>query len=146
MKFKFDGRSFRLAFERKHKDVTILKDGVATKVRSLYPYTTAKLYEERLGLEASIVAQATVGCLPGDTYSNAKGRLFALRALNAVLGRRNHTKDFRRAMWEAYINRGNEPVRERPIVTSSPTLPLGLPPAPSEAEALGAALAGRTIH
>jgi len=136
MKFTFDGRRYALGFEREHQQVVILRDGKHHTVKSVYPYTTVTLSEFTTD-KPVVVSYATVGCLPSDKYSNALGRLMSLRALNHTLSKNQRfSKDFRAAMWRAYLNRGKqqEKVIEGVVtkVVEGPVAPLALLPAATE--------------
>jgi hypothetical protein len=115
MQFKFAGNTYFLEFQREYKHISTTHNGKTTTVRSTYPYTTAKLLQassEPKTVPHTEVAKATVGCMPGDKYSNAAGRLFALRALTSKLrptkGRKGFDREFREAMWTAYVQRGKQ--------------------------------------
>ena len=109
MRFTYEGKQYSLSFQRKYQDVEVYVSGEKTTARSEYPFTTAILYERTGEKTSSTVAQATVGCHPGDPYSNEKGRLYALKALNEILNTRKFTKEFRQALWQSYQRRGNTP-------------------------------------
>ena len=116
MRFEFGGKTYFLEFQREHRDITTIHNGTAKTVKSTYPYTTARLLlqsAEPLKTPHDEVAKATVGCMPGDKYSNAAGRLFALRALTSRLRRMaerfgGYDREFREAMWKAYVERGKQ--------------------------------------
>jgi hypothetical protein len=135
MKFQFDGRTFRLEFERKYKNVSVMRGGAVKTTRSKYPYTTATLYEVKDGEEPKVFARGTVGCLPTDKFSNASGRLFALRELSRAVGKVDGTKELRTALWLTYKNRAVRPEIidpkpvEQPVVSAAPIALKALPPA-----------------
>ena len=116
MRFEFGGKTYFLEFQREHRDITTIHNGTAKTVKSTYPYTTARLLlqsAEPLKTPHDEIAKATVGCMPGDKYSNAAGRLFALRALTSRLRRMaerfgGYDREFREAMWKAYVERGKQ--------------------------------------
>ena len=116
MRFEFGGKTYFLEFQREHRDITTIHNGTTKTVKSTYPYTTARLLlqsAEPLKTPHDEVAKATVGCMPGDKYSNAAGRLFALRALTSRLRRMaerfgGYDREFREAMWKAYVERGKQ--------------------------------------
>ena len=118
MRFEFGGRTYLLEFQREHKDVHSIHNGEMTTVKSKYPYTTATLFlveeapKDGKFRKTSEVLKATVGCLHTDKYSNSAGRLFALRALTSKLRRTKWDKEFRAALWQAYVNRGKKPVAQ----------------------------------
>ena len=148
MKFSFEGRNYRLEFERKHRNVEILRNGKHRTIKSTYPYTTVTLFEVRPPLAPRVVAHATVGCMHSDSYSNAAGRLYAMRSLTAMLKLHEQPKELRTAMWEAYINRGREQKKQtaEPVIETTATrVPLALPPAEPTVADLNN-LDGRTIH
>lgn len=117
--FVYDGKSFKLSFERVYKDVTLIRkakvkgpDGklvwqqTEEKVKSQYPYTTVKLIALPTGNVAPVIFEkATVGCLPSDTYSHENGRRWALRELSNKLRKLGAPSTMTAAMWEAYLNR-----------------------------------------
>ena len=143
MRFNVDGRRFRLEFERHYRQVTILRAGNEHTIRSKYPYTTATLYELKDINTATPIAHATVGCAPTDLYSNANGRLFALRALTEVLRKKDTPYELRAAIWETYINRGKNQVIE--VTATRVAAQKALPPhQPTVAEQNG--LDERVIH
>lgn len=111
MRFTFEGSQYSLGFERKVQFVTVMRHGKHHTVRSKYPYTTVVLYKRETPTNINrVVAHATVGCLASDPYSNKLGRLFAMRALNATL-RRKQSKEFLCAMWKCYMERGKQQPR-----------------------------------
>jgi hypothetical protein len=133
MKFTFEGRRYFIEFQRAQKDVTIVRkkrngEQQHNTIKSLHPFTTARL-KERLGdALPNLIESATVGCLPSDKYSNELGRLYALRALTQVLtkkhGKSVHgSKDFKRALWRAYELRGQSDVIEGTVVKTEAVLP-----------------------
>lgn len=120
MRFDFDGRRYFLQFERSKKSVAVFKDRKEVRVESKYPFTTVTLFELRNGAFGaqgrSTVASATVGCHTNDVYSNAKGRLFALKELSTNLGRLKFPKDFIKAMWDGYNKRGETPKKDSNVI------------------------------
>jgi len=134
MRFTFEGKEYKLSFERRHKHVTLLQGNRKVTVPSKYPYTTVTLYDRAPSGAPSVLASATVGCAPTDSYSNEKGRLFALKELTNALRRYRISKEFRTAMWHAYVNRGkNNLVIDAVATKVEEGRQLALPPAP-EAE------------
>lgn len=129
MKFYYEGKTYDLTFERHHKTVKIHKQGNAHTIKSTYPYTTAKLYERKLGELPSVVLFRTVGCSHKDHYTNEKGRLYALKSLSEGLSKMKYPKGLIAAMWVAYKSRGKQPEQTGAVITSSPVLLPGLPPA-----------------
>lgn len=108
MKFDFDGQRYLLEFQRDKKTIRTVRHGNVKTVQSKYPYTTARLItiSKTSVLETrNPIAEASVGCTPTDSYSNEKGRLYALRALSAVLRRAKMDVGLTAALWQAYMNR-----------------------------------------
>lgn len=154
MRFTFNGKDYSLGFQRNTQSVKVMRDGKESTVPSKYPYTTVTLYERTSPSTSGVIAQATVGCIPSDPYSNEKGRLYALRALNQMLFRSQvYDEKFREAMWKAYFTRPTaQPVdwvkfvaalsdteRERLRTALQPTVAvsnpqLALPPASGDKE------------
>jgi hypothetical protein len=106
-------------------------------IPSKYPYTTVTLYERTEPTTSRILFSATVGCLPTDSYSNERGRLYALRALHGFLVAANkrdpkqYGKDFRTALWRAYTQRGRQQnVIDGTVVRKEEGPQKALPPAP----------------
>jgi hypothetical protein len=132
MKFYYEGKTYRLEFERNYQQVSVRIEGQLQKIRSTYPYTSAKLYETPIGEVPKLVLIRTVGCLPTDKYSNEKGRLFALRGLSRALNKLKYPKGLIAAIWLAYRNRTKpaEEVGVRVISAASNLILLpGLPEA-----------------
>lgn len=103
MRFQFAGDTYSLEFSRQHRTVSVTRNGKVERVRSKYPFTTASLESVgKLGTKSVVIASHTVGCAPTDKYSNAEGRLAALRGLTDKID----SKGLRTAMWQAYVNRG----------------------------------------
>jgi hypothetical protein len=105
MKFKYDGSEYAIEFQRRHRDVTIIRHGIVKVVKSTHPYTTAKLLRKNDLGEYTTVEAASVGCAKFDTFNIAEGRVQALRTLSVTLRKRNHEKELSAAMWNAYLNR-----------------------------------------
>lgn len=100
MKFLYKGNRFEICFHRKHKELTSQVDGPVTSTK---PYTTCEvnlLNED--GTFRSIYRTATVGCWKRDTFSPEKGRLGTLRVISKE---KSLSKDFKKAMWGAYMGR-----------------------------------------
>lgn len=135
MRFQFEDRKYFLQFERNHKKVDVFKNREKVVLDSKYPFTTVTLYEIMSGTYSAgrkTIASATVGCHPGDTYSNAKGRLFALKELSSSLRRLHYPHDFVAAVWNAYQHRADAPSKPGVIdgqVVSAETV---MPPADVE--------------
>ena len=111
MKFDYEGKTYVLEFERDHKQLTLLRGGRKETVKSKHPYTTATLYVQTSPTTRAVVTHATVGCCPTDSYSNAAGRLFALRSLTGNLKKLNKDRDFRAALWKTYVDRDKRPAK-----------------------------------
>lgn len=124
MQFTYGDVTYRLEFQRKHKNVEVVRDGRVKTIKSMYPYTTAKLLEVAPGKLSNVVASAAVGCLPIDTFNTNTGRIESLRALWKQLKRSGAQDDFGAALWEAYLNRGQRP---EPIVVVTAPGPRLLP-------------------
>jgi hypothetical protein len=105
MQFEFDGKRYRIAFERRHKSVNIMRSGRVKSITSKHPYTTAKIFQLQEGQPPIKAYEATVGCFTQDTYRHAEGARQALLALSTQHRKANGPEGFRTAMWEAYNNR-----------------------------------------
>src|SRR5688500_3002745 len=110
MQFEFDGKRYRIAFERQRRSVNVMRGGRVKQITSKHPFTTVKVYQLVAGEPPTKAYEATVGCFTQDTYSHREGAKQALRALTELLqrtagGKTKQSKDFRRALWQAYINR-----------------------------------------
>lgn len=105
MEFTFGNINYVLEFERQYKNVTVYKNGEPRTVRSTHPFTTAKLLELRVDKEPSKIAQAVVGCSPGDAFSYAAGRLQALKLLSHTLRKSKAPKGLTSKIWTVYLNR-----------------------------------------
>lgn len=126
MKFYYEGKTYELTFERHHQNVKVRKDGTLHTVRSTHPFTTAKLYECRMGELPLVVAMRTVGCNPQDKFTKERGRVESLRVLSRVLVKLGHPKGLVAAIWVAYKNRGQQPEQVGAVITSQPILLPGL--------------------
>lgn len=116
MKFDFAGSQFQIEFQRSVQDVTLTRrvkreaeDGSIEVVtdhtvqKSQHPYTTARLSATGpLGTAPQVLIEASVGCAPSDKYSVAEGRVQALRKLTKAVPE----KELRKAIWQAYSERG----------------------------------------
>lgn len=119
MKFQFKSCSYDLEFRRKNREVTIVRGSRKRTITSKYPYTTVTLYLTPKEAPPTLLYTATVGCAPSDTFSNSKGRLFALKALSRKITANKpkgamlqHAKDLVGAIWSAYLNRAASPAPE----------------------------------
>jgi hypothetical protein len=129
--FNVGDKSYRLEFERKKENVTLFKGKRERHVTSLYPYTIARLLQIVPGASPLQVATAKVGCHPGDRYSHAKGRLYALKTLTLVLN--YQYKNFpefllllKSTMWDAYTTRlqtvNKKPQENPPVASTAPVI------------------------
>ena len=123
MQFKYDGKNYRISFERQHRDINVIRDGRVKSIKSKYPFTTVKITEHVLGEPGKIIYRATVGCLPTDVYSKRAGALSAMRELSQQLSRAKHPEAFRTAMWEAYNSRTNPPALKVTVSNEQKLLP-----------------------
>lgn len=126
MQFQFLGHSYKLEFERNHKNVVVYRGSRERSVTSQHPYTKATLYHVVDGVEPKTVAVGIVGCLPTDHYSIRAGRIFALRALTYKLRKTGHSKEFLTELWRAYNDRAKVPAKAVAVMTNEQKL---LPPA-----------------
>lgn len=107
MRFTHDGTVYELTFKRKHRIVHVadpIVKNVYHAVRSEHPFTTAFLHivdDEKPQANWTLHRFASVGCLPGDKFEKAQGRLHALRKMTGLI----EEKELRRALWTAYTNR-----------------------------------------
>lgn len=131
MRFTFEGKNYSLSFTRKHQHVTFFHKGNRHTTPSTYPFTTATLYVSVGASVPTVLASATVGCSHLDAYSNSKGRLYAMKELNKRLIRYNLPEEFRRAMWNAYMNRGKSSLVIDTVATKVEEV-RALPPAPAD--------------
>lgn len=102
MKYAYNGNEYTIEFKREHKTVTVFDAyGNAAAFKSKHPYTTVTLYRQATTDPIKqIYRTATVGAYWQDAYTHEEGRLAALRAISKTL-----TKESRKPLWEAYINR-----------------------------------------
>ena len=116
MTFTFNGDTFRLEFQRQHKQIPLVRDGRVKTVKSRFPYTTARLMKLFTETDAdgkvtprkTIFVEAEVGCAKMDKFSKEEGRKSALRLLCARLGLAKAPKDLNKLIWDTYLNRGIE--------------------------------------
>jgi hypothetical protein len=127
MRFTFAGRDYELTFERRKQPVVYYTKGVSHTIQSTYPFTTVAIFEQTKQGQI-LVSEATVGCLHTDRYNPEQGRLWALKSLNGKLKRNNWSVEFRRAVWQAYIDRNkkqiivrDEPLKQLPAATLTST-------------------------
>lgn len=100
MRFEFEGQKYILEFQRDFKETTV--NGEIKKASK--PYTTVNLV--RFEDDKPVVHRtATVGCWHRDVYTLEKGRLGALRLMTKGNGL---SKEFKRVLWKAYMERGKE--------------------------------------
>lgn len=160
MKFKYRGTEYELTFQRKYKNVDVFRKAnaedkaelkphldaikaivktavqvtfrVKTTERSQYPFTYVKLYELHEGKEPVVLASTHVGCVPTDQFSNASGRLYALKELSYKLRKNGASDGLIAAVWETYNNRGKVNKVAKEAVTTvakvpedNTTLPIG---------------------
>lgn len=134
MRFTFNAINYLLEFERQYRNVTVYKDTLepqadgsetrvkkATSTRSQYPFTYAKLLEIRPDKAPIKIAEGVVGCMPGDVFSYASGRQYALRALSSKLRRTAAPKALIAAVWTAYLTRNTRPTKPVEAVTEAAT-------------------------
>jgi hypothetical protein len=110
MSFEYEGEKYFLDFKYTHsKKLTWYGQEVETK----NPNTTVFIMKNN-GSELTsdeIYLSHTVGCFAKDRFSRSIGRITALRAVGKTL-----TKEFRRAMWEAYAKRVPPKPKKEPKV------------------------------
>lgn len=117
MRFTVDGVEYRIAFKRVHDQVKYFDhvNGVEVVRPSTYPSTIVTIYKGQ-----DVFRTDSVKCHHSEKFGphrnlKEQGRLLALRKISATLD-----KEFKAAMWQAYVNR-NKKVK-----------PVELPSAPLE--------------
>lgn len=115
MTFTFAGDTYRIEFQRQHKQVPLTREGRTKTVKSRHPYTTARLIkllpdtqDGKPVLRRSLFVEAEVGCAKMDTFSKEEGRKAALRLLCVKLGIATAPKSLNKVIWDTYLNRGLE--------------------------------------
>lgn len=126
MQFQFEGKTYRLEFQRDQKEIPLVRKGRVEKIKSKYPYTTVRLLEIEKDRLPKMVESAQVGCAPFDNYTNERGRLEALRALTKRIYKSKDLDvlepiELVRIMWQTYTE------RSKPVVKVPPSQ--GQPPA-----------------
>ena len=129
MQFTYKDINYRVEFQRFHKQVTVYKNGTGYNTQSKYPYTMVRLLELSPKNSPRVIASATAGCLPTDVYSNAQGRLQALRKLSERLRKSGAPRALTAGLWVAYSHRGEQPKSKTVAIVINP-LP-ALPPTSS---------------
>lgn len=135
MKFRFNGADYQIEFQREYKPVRVgfaqagdpvldekgkptFNDKGEPKVYledqdlvrpSKFPYTTVKLWAQVDGAaKPELKRSATVGAHHTEEFNVERGRLIALRQITKTI-----TKDLKRAMWKAYLNRDADARRQK---------------------------------
>lgn len=112
MKIVYNAINYVLEFSRDYKTVELwVKDAAGNrhkqKVLSTYPYTTARVVQLQPNGDRIVWKSASVGCHPLDKFTQASGRLWAMKRLTN--GKGGFPKDFKAALWDAYLNRNLQP-------------------------------------
>lgn len=109
LSFEFGGQTYRLEFQRNHKEVEVHRGGRVMKVTSQHPYTTATLLLQKTKDTYTTYAEATVGCYTHDKYLPDLGRRFAIEALRSKLRKsglpKDTLKDLMKILWFTYLHR-----------------------------------------
>jgi hypothetical protein len=109
MRFKFNGDTYLIEFQREHKQVRSGYDhekGVEIFVPSKYPYTTVIVWKDKAdAVPGELFRTATVGAYHQEpNIKHEEGRLRVLRLVTKSIS----DKGFKKAMWLAYVNRGKK--------------------------------------
>lgn len=123
MRFTVDGVTYAIEFSRSFRTVHLpyrvkglKKSKTAVKVvqKSFYPYTTVNILPVDLNTGKPVVDPEgqpvihrtwTVGCSHRDNFSPEEGRMNALRG---VTRGNSLSREFKRAVWNAYWSRSSE--------------------------------------
>lgn len=114
LSFEFAGQKYRLEFQRRRKEVELIRkagkgEHRIKRVTSTHPYTTARLLLMREGETPRKFAEATVGCYTHDRYEPELGRRCALMALRRKIraaGLEKETlRNLMKSIWFHYLNR-----------------------------------------
>lgn len=112
MRFLAGDKTYAIEFRREHREVKYF-EGQEEKVRpSKFPYTICKIVEVDPDLPSAkwkVFREHTVGCRHNQVFKAEEGRLWGLRAISRTV-----TKDFRKAMWHAYLNR-KAPIKHKVV-------------------------------
>lgn len=121
MRFQVGDEAFAIEFRREVREVRVrdpfIKNAVNT-MKSQYPFTTVNITvaSDKPKREWEIVHTATVGCFKNDAFSIEEGRRFALRSLCKKLP---GMKEFKAAMWSAYLTRKDPKPVAVPVVDTN---------------------------
>ena len=107
MRFEFDGRSYYITFQRKHREYLRhdYETGLDFNVKSKYPDTTVTIFETDPAhpLDKKVFRTATVGCWREDHFSLEKGRVRALRLATVTC-----PLAMKPLLWKAYHDRKSQ--------------------------------------
>lgn len=123
MRFQVNDKLYELEFSRQRKQVTIRDRATQSSFRatSTYPYTTVSVVEvdpeEKDRIKWRVFQQAEVGCCTLDKYTVCAGRLQALKKLSR---KKELSREFKSAIWQAYMSRTTCGKAERAEIDKAP--------------------------